>query len=143
MGIDILYQGILVSILTLLSYYLGHSVLAESGASGDHGVTMAFLTMSMAEIFHSLNMRSQRGSIFSIKSVNKTLLIAAIGSFLATTAVCEISFLANAFGFVSIGWKEYALAIALGICVIPVVEIVKLIQRKRLQSRKKEKKEER
>ena len=130
MGIDILYQGVLVAIFTLLSYYLGHSVLAESGASGDHGVTMAFLTMSMAEIFHSLNMRSQRGSLFSVKSANKTLFIAALGSLLATTAVCEISFLANAFGFVSIGFAEYAIAIGLGACVIPIVELVKFIQRK-------------
>ncbi|MBQ8322429.1 MAG: calcium-translocating P-type ATPase, PMCA-type [Clostridia bacterium] len=130
MGIDILYQGVLVAILTLVSYYLGHSVLAEGGASGDHGVTMAFLTMSMAEIFHSLNMRSQRGSLFGVKSFNKTLVIAAIGSLLATTAVCEIDFLANAFGFVSVGFAEYALAIGLGFCVIPIVELVKLIQRK-------------
>ena len=36
----------------------------EIAASPD-GVTMAFLTMSMAEIFHSFNMRSQRGSVFT------------------------------------------------------------------------------
>ncbi len=130
MGVDILYQGVLVAIFTLLSYYLGHSLLAESGASGDHGITMAFLTMSMAEIFHSLNMRSQRGSLFSVKSINKTLFIAALGSLLATTAVCEIPLLANAFGFVSIGFAEYAIAIGLGACVIPIVELVKFIQRK-------------
>jgi Ca2+-transporting ATPase len=46
-----------------------------------------------------------------------------------TTAVLEIPFLANAFGFTSIGWTEYGIAIALAILVIPVVEIVKLIQR--------------
>mgnify|MGYP000134524538 CR=1 FL=1 len=37
------------------------------------GVTMAFLTMSMAEIFHSFNMRSQRGSVFTLGSHNKVL----------------------------------------------------------------------
>ena len=37
----------------------------EIAASPD-GVTMAFLTMSMAEIFHSFNMRSQRGSVFTL-----------------------------------------------------------------------------
>ena len=129
MGIDIVYQGLLVAGLTLLSYFLGSRVLA-SELHADHGMTMAFLTMSFAEVFHSLNMRSQRKSIFGMKTSNKTLVIAAIGSAIATTLVCEIPFLATAFGFVSIGLKEYAVAVLLGASVIPVVELVKFIQRK-------------
>lgn len=132
MGVDIAYQGVLVTILTILSYFIGHFV--ETGnweiTNSAHGMTMAFLTMSMAEIFHSFNMRSQRGSIFSLGSQNKILWIAGIGSLIATTLVCEIPFLANAFGFASVGITEYLIAIGLGLVVIPVVEIVKLIQRK-------------
>ena len=132
MGIDIAYQGVLVTILTILSYFIGHAM--ETGnweiTNSAHGMTMAFLTMSMAEIFHSFNMRSQRGSLFSLKSQNKTLLIAAIGSLIATTLVCEVPFLASAFGFASVDIWEYLIAIGLGLIVIPVVEIVKLFQRK-------------
>jgi len=95
-----------------------------------HGTTMAFLTMSLAEIFHSFNMRSQRQSIFKLGTQNKFLLLAGVGSFLATTLVCEIPFLAKAFKFASVGFDEYVIAIVLGVLVIPVVEIVKLIQRK-------------
>ena len=91
---------------------------------------MAFLTMSMAEIFHSFNMRSQRGSIFKLGSRNKMLLFAAVGSLIATTVVCEIPVLANAFGFTSVSFFEYALAIVIGALVIPVVELVKMVQRK-------------
>ena len=75
-------------------------------------------------------MRSQRSSIFKLGSQNKTLWFAGIGSFIATTLVCEIPFLANAFGFVRVGISEYMIAIALGFIVIPVVELVKLVQRK-------------
>ena len=46
----------------------------------DDGMTMAFLTMSMCEIFHSFNMRSQRRSVFSLPSHNKVLWLAMIGS---------------------------------------------------------------
>ena len=91
---------------------------------------MAFVTMSMAEIFHSFNMRSQRGSLLTLKGFNKTLNWAALGSLVATTLVCEVPFLANAFGFTSVELNEYLIALALAFCVIPVVEIVKLIQRK-------------
>ena len=79
MGFDIAYQGLMISLLTLASYFVGHYIEATPGAITDSadGTTMAFVTMSMAEIFHSFNMRSQRGSLFSIKGLNKTLTIAA------------------------------------------------------------------
>ena len=132
MGVDIAYQGVLVTILTILSYFIGHFV--ETGnweiTNSAHGMTMAFLTMSMAEVFHSFNMRSQRGSMFTLGSQNKTLWIAAVGSLIATTLVCEVPLLAGAFGFASVGTTEYLIALALGVVVIPVVELVKLIQRK-------------
>ena len=134
MGFDIAYQGVLVTILTLLSYFIGHYM--ESGVweitNSPHGTTMAFLTLSMAEIFHSLNMRSQRESIFRLGSRNRMLLIAAVGSFLATTLVCEVPFLAAAFEFTSVELNEYLIAILLGALVIPIVEAVKFFQRKRM-----------
>ena len=131
MGVDILYQGIMVSVLTLASYFIGHFM--ETGTweitESSHGMTMAFLTMSMAEIFHSFNMRSQRGSIFRLRSQNWVLWLAGAGALLATTLVCEVIPLAKAFGFEPIDIGEYAVAIGLGLTVIPIVEIVKLIQR--------------
>ena len=132
MGDDIAYQGIMVSGLVLLSYFIGHYM--ESGvweiADSPEGMTMAFLTMSMAEIFHSFNMRSQRGSIFRLKGQNKILLGAAVVTLIATTLVCEVPVLANAFGFSAVTMAEYFIAIGLGVLVIPIVEIVKFVQRK-------------
>ena len=131
LGVDVVYQGFLVSILTLASYFLGHFMESGSWSMTDSadGMTMAFLTMSFAEIFHSINMRSQRGSIFSLKAQNWTLYLAAIGSLVATTLVCEIPFLANAFGFTAVNFEEYLVAVGLGFSVIPIVEFIKLIQR--------------
>ena len=132
MGVDVAYQGLLVAALTLLSYFIGHFM--ESGvweiANSPDGMTMAFMTMSMAEIFHSFNMRSQRGSIFNLGSTNKMLLGAALFTLVATTAVCEIPLLATAFGFTSVRFVEYLVAIGLGACVVPVVELVKFLQRR-------------
>ena len=132
MGIDIAYQGLMVSALVMISYFIGHFM--ETGnwtieTSAD-GMTMAFLTMSMAEIFHSFNMRSQRGSIFRLPKQNKMLLGAAILTLIATTLVCEVPVLAGAFGFSSVSLSEYLVAIGLGVLVIPIVEIVKFVQRK-------------
>ena len=132
MGVDIAYQGIMVSALTILSYFIGHFMETGNWAitNSEHGMTMAFLTMSMAEIFHSFNMRSQRGSIFRLGSFNKVLGLAALGSLVATTLVCEIPFLAGAFGFAPVSLGEYAVALVLAALTIPIVELVKFFQRK-------------
>ena len=83
----------------------------------------------MCEIFHSFNLRSQRKSVFTLKGQNPVLWAAMLGSLLLTTAVIEIPFLATAFGFTPIGLEEYAISMGLAILVIPVVELVKTIQR--------------
>ena len=131
MGFDILYQGLLVTLLVLFSYLVGCRFTSGDWAfrNSADGMTMAFLTMSMAEIFHSFNMRSQRSSIFRLGSLNWFLIGAAVASLIATTVVCEVPFLAQAFGFARVGFAEYGIAIGLGACVIPVVELVKAVQR--------------
>ncbi len=140
LGIDALYQGAIVTVLTMISYYIGeflHSgklifmhITEENGAEG---MTMAFLTMSMCEIFHSINMRSQRGSVFSMMikgSHNKFLYIATTASLALTTLVVTVPAVAGLFGFDPISPKEYAVALALAFVIIPLVEFIKFVQRK-------------
>ncbi len=142
LGVDVVYQGILVTVITIAAYLIGASMefgenffatLRAQGESG-HGMTMAFLAMSMCEIFHSFNLRSQRKSIFSLKAHNKILWAAMLGSLLLTTLVIEVPFIAGAFGFTSIGLAEYGIALVLAFLVIPIVELVKLVQRKQVKN---------
>lgn len=131
MGFDVFFQGFIVTILVMISYIVGHYI--ESGVwefvdSAD-GTTMAFLTLSMVEIFHSLNMRSRRGSLFTMKTHNKFLFGAMIASLVLTTAVIEIPVLAAAFEFTPIDLEEYVIALVLAVLIIPIMEIVKAVQR--------------
>ena len=137
MGFDIAYQGVLISALVLAAYFVGHYI--ETGVwtitdSAD-GTTMAFLTMSMAEICHSFNMRSLRGCIFTMGTKNKALTLAAIGSIAATTLVCEVPFLANAFGFTPVSFVEYVIAMGIGMVGMVIVELVKALQRRAMRRR--------
>ena len=141
LGLDVVYQGVLITVITLASYIIGHCVEVgyfemPSGVS-PHGMTMAFLTMSMCEIFHSFNMRFQRRSIFSSRSHNKVLWVAMLGSLLITTLVLEVGPIADAFGFTPVGWAEYGIALALAVLVIPVVELVKFFQRRAAKRKKR------
>ncbi len=130
-GVDVIYQGLLVACLTLTSYFIGHYI--ESGvweiANSKDGITMAFLTMSLAEIFHSFSMRSQRKSIFSLKNQNLMLWGGGIVSLILTICVLYVPFLQTAFGFEPISLAEFGISAGLACLMIPIVEIVKACQR--------------
>ena len=136
MGVAIAYQGIFLTAITLASFYLGRDVIAQmpqhvnaAYTPADVGSSMAFLTLSMAEIFHAFNMRSLHGSIFTIKKQNWWLWGAGAISLALTTLVVEVPFLANAFELAKLDAMEYGIALALAVTVIPLVEIVKVIAR--------------
>ncbi len=134
LGFDLIYQGLLITVITLLSYLVGHRIEAgiweiPKGVS-PNGMTMAFLTMSMCEIFHSFNMRSQRKSIFSLRSQNLVLWGAMLGSLALTALILEVPVISALFGFTPVSPLEYLIAVSLAFLVIPIVELVKLIQRK-------------
>lgn len=130
-GFDCVYQGVMCAVLTLAAFFIGHHM--EYGVwtltNSPDGTTMAFLTLSMAEIFHSFNMRAHRASIFTLRTPNWTLVGAAAASLALTTLCIYVPFLADAFDFTAISAAEYAVAMGLAVLVIPVVELVKCVQR--------------
>ncbi len=132
LGINMVMQGFFVAAITLAAYFIGHimegTVIDIDHLESNDGMTMAFLAMSMTEIFHAFNVRSNHHSIFTLKKQNGILWIAAAGALLLTTAVIYIPGLNTAFGFASINAAEYFTALALAFSIIPLVEITKLIQ---------------
>lgn len=145
MGIDVAWQGIMVTILTLAAYIAGivmasgkpmsfAEIIAVNDATAplvhQNGMTMAFMTLSMSEIFHSFNMRSRRQSIAKMGSINWYLVGAMVLSLFLSTIVIYVPFLAKAFDFAHISAAEYFTALGISVLVIPIVEIVKAIQRK-------------
>lgn len=137
LGVDCVYQGIIVTVLTLIAFFTGEFL--ETGKwifhnipDSNEGMTMAFFTMSMCEIFHSFNMRSQRGSSVGMMfkgSHNIYLYLASIASLILTTAVVEIDFLSELFGFAHLNTEAYLISLGLSFLIIPIVEIVKCFQR--------------
>lgn len=124
LGMDVLYQGAAVTFLTLAAYWAG------SLSSADIGTTMAFVTLSMCEIFHSFNLRSRRGSVIFLKRQNKTLLGTMLISLLLTFAMVELPFLSFAFSLQSLNAMQYLTSIGLALLILPIVEVVKAVQRR-------------
>lgn len=136
-GFDCLVQGSIIALLTLVSYFIGHyfeygtfdiSQVIANPEAGVEGMTMAFLTLSMVEMFHSFNMRSLRGSIFKLTSHNIWLWGSFVMSLILTFVAIETP-LSQAFGFAEIGFEEYAAAMLLAASIIPLMELYKAVMR--------------
>ena len=142
LGFNVVYQGIFVTLLTLAAFFIGERL--ETGrwvfaniTDCQEGMTMAFLTMSMCEIFHSFNMRSATESIFTLLrqgNHNWILVGTMVASLVLTTCLIEVPFLADAFGFTPISYVEYGISLLLAISIIPLVEIIKYIQKKKVSA---------
>jgi Ca2+-transporting ATPase len=141
LGFGIAFQGFVIAALTVLSYFVG--LRMETGSWGlaesPTGMTMAFLTLSMVEIFHSFNMRSRSSSLFSIRKQNKWLWGTLAFSLLITAAVIFVPFLNRAFSFTPITLTEYVTAMGLALIIILIVEIEKAIHRRLHPAGNKEK----
>ena len=130
---NIAYEGILISVITLASYFLG--VVAETGrlqlVNSTYGTTMAFLTMSLTETFHAFNVRSLTNSILALKKQNWYLIASMVFSTVLINTVIYVPALASIFEATAIHPLEYFQCIALSLAIIPIVEVVKFWQRTR------------
>ena len=130
-GAGVAIQGFFIALLTFVSYFVGHFMEAgkwEITESPD-GMTMAFLTLSLVELFHAFNMRFRERSVFTIKKQNGWLWGSLLLAFVLTSAVIFVPAFATAFGFETISLNEFAVALALAVAIIPLVELEKLIAR--------------
>lgn len=119
----IIWQGIMIGFLTLISYAFGESIDHETG------MTMAFVTLSAAQLFHSFNIKSHE-SIFSKQVFNNKYLwgAAAIGAILQVVII-NVPILHDIFNLVPLDMTCTAIAIGLAAMTLVVCELVKLIQR--------------
>ena len=131
-GVDMVIQGLFMAILIILSFFIGQYMeLGHWGIfTSIDGMSMAFITTNFVELFHAVSMRSQRGSIFTMKTFNWWLLGSVILTIILTLGVVYIPFLANLFNLASINLAEFSVAFGLAFLIIPVLEVVKFIQRR-------------
>lgn len=132
-GVDIALRGLFMAFLIVASYFIGEFI--ETGGidlniTSLDGMSMAFLTANFVQVFHAICMRSQRESIFKLKSFNWWLAGAFVIATVLTVGVIYIPFFRNLFNFTAISFKEFAIAFGLAFSVVPGTEIIKFFQRR-------------
>lgn len=132
-GSSMIIHGVIMASIVLISFFIGQYIeLGHYGVfESVDGMTMAFLTANLVEMFYAICMRTQKGSIFKMKTRNKWLLGSFMLSLIFTAGVIYIPALSNLFGLATISFKEFAIAFGLVFLVIPITEIAKYFQRRK------------
>ena len=132
-GSSMIIHGVIMASIVLISFFIGQYIeLGHYGVfESVDGMTMAFLTANLVEMFYAICMRTQKDSIFKMKTRNKWLLGSFMLSLIFTAGVIYIPALSNLFGLATISFKEFAIAFGLAFLVIPITEIAKYFQRRK------------
>ena len=119
-------EGMMIGSLSILAYSIGY-VIFKSHLIGS---TMAFATLSMSQLVHAFNIRTEK-SIFSINLFNNVYLILAllIGATLQI-GVIMLPFLANIFKVVPLNLQQWLVVLCLCIMPVIIVELEKALTKK-------------
>lgn len=114
--LNIISDAMVIAVLTLIAFAIG-------GVTA--GTTMAFATLSMVQIFHSFNMKTQRSLIKADFKSNKfmnfsSVLVLFISIFLVVTPAGYV------FGLTQLSGGQFLLSLLLSIIIIPISEIKKI-----------------
>ena len=103
----------------------------SAGAYGNAvAVTMTFFVLSFLELFHSFNIRSERGSAFGKGFFsNKMLFLTVFIGIGVNLLLCPLAPVRDAFGIVLLTPGQWGIVFAASLAVIPAAEIYKAVWR--------------
>ncbi len=123
MGFSIVYQGLFKGMLTLAAFYTGLSLYSPETA-----ITMAFATLGLIQLTHSLNVRSNDKSLLRLGIfTNRYLIGAIVFSAILQLAVIIFPFLNTAFRVVPLNAPQWGIVFAAAFAIIPIVEAAKAL----------------
>ena len=137
-----LWNGLLIGVLTLFAFTEGLKIYTDadslfsmrfSDITGEaliHAQTMAFITLSVSQLFHSFNLRNDHLSIFKIGLFSNRFLVWSVVAGLAIQiSLVHIPFFNEVFGIRSLLWQDWLFVIGLSIIPVVVNEVVKALKR--------------
>lgn len=124
-GFNILYQGVLQALLVA-----GVFVLAKNLYGNAIATTMAFLTLNFIQLIHMYSVRTNHSIFKSNPFKNKTMTLSLIIGTVLVLIIALIPVVANLFHLVSLNLIQWLIVLGFSFVIIPIVELVKLIQNK-------------
>lgn len=128
MSVSIVFEGLMIGALSLLSFVIGANIFGNL----DTGRTMAFATLSLSELVHAFNMRSEGSSIRAGLFKNKYLVLSFIAGVFLETAVISIPAASVIFNSTPLNGIQWIITAVLSIMPLIIVEAQKAFT-KRMQ----------
>ena len=126
------WQGLMVGGLTLAAYFLGFTHLAAPGMEGAVANTMAFSTLTLSQLFHAFNVRSEDRSIFAQGALSNPAMNRAFLAGLALQlSVLLIPPLQGVFSVVPMDFAQWLTVLVLAAAPVPICECAKALSRRR------------
>ncbi|MCI8805229.1 MAG: calcium-translocating P-type ATPase, PMCA-type [Clostridiales bacterium] len=116
-------EGMMIGSLALLAFAVGKSL---NGGGLMVGRTMAFCVLSLSQLVHAFNMRSERSIFKEGAFANKYLIFAFLAGIFLQAGVVMTKPLAAVFKVVSLDSKQWLIVAALSFMPIIIVEFDKL-----------------
>ncbi len=126
------WQGLMVGGLTLAAYFLGFNRLGSPGMEGAAANTMAFATLTLCQLFHAFNVRSEDRSLFAQGVFSNPAMNRAFLAGLAMQlSVLLIPPLQGVFSVTAMSPAQWCTVLALAAAPIPICEWAKAADRKK------------
>ena len=131
----IAWQGLLLGGCTLATFAMGMRWYGATGKGLAHAVTICFMTLALAQVFHAFNARSQTRSAFTARLfTNGWLWGATLICILLQLAAVYVPLLRRVLHTVPLSGADWGLIAAGSLMPVVVVESVKLVRRLRGKS---------
>lgn len=124
MGLRICLEGSMIGMLALIAFGIGH-LYYDHGVGAAYGRTMAFAVLSISQLVHAYNMRSDRSVIKKGFFDNKYLNMAFIVGFLMQCTVIMVPAFAKIFKVMALDWEKWMIVLALAVVPLIIVECEK------------------
>lgn len=125
------WQGLMVGGLTLTAYFLGFTRLAAPGLEGAVANTMAFATLTLCQLFHAFNVRSEDRSLFAQGVLSNPAMNRAFLAGLAMQmSVLLVPPLQGVFSVTPMTPAQWCTVLALAAAPIPICEWAKSARRR-------------
>ena len=132
----VVYQGIMIGVLTLIAFMIGLATTTEpiDGLTLDEtkievGQTMAFVTLAFSELVHVYNIRNNKKSIFKTGiGKNRNLILATLASALLMIIILAVPFLRQVFSIPILPLENILELVVLAIAPVVIVEIFKALK---------------
>ena len=128
----IVLHGLFITAASLSAYWIAEACYgsAEDGSKHAIAMTMTFMVLSLSQLVHAINQRSNYDSVFRPGQGHNTFLYGAMAASLAIVAF--VSFVPGVMGFfelVYLEWYQYLIVLALSLFPLVAVEISKIFMR--------------